>query len=59
MSATVQDFARYYSCSILPARPQRPQVKAKVESAVQVVDRLIKMRFATNALRLSMKSMRP
>ena len=44
MSATVQDFARHYSCSILPARPQRPQDKAKVESAVQVVERWIMMR---------------
>jgi len=37
LSATVQDFARHYGCSILPARPKRPQDKAKVESAVQVV----------------------
>jgi hypothetical protein len=40
----VQDFARHYGCSILPARPQRPQDKAKVESAVQVVERWIMMR---------------
>jgi transposase len=44
LSATVQDFARHYGCSILPARPQRPQDKAKVESAVQVVERWIMMR---------------
>jgi len=44
LSATVQDFARHYGCSILPARPKRPQDKAKVESAVQVVERWIMMR---------------
>jgi len=44
LSATVQDFARHYGCSILPARPRHPQDKAKVESAVQVVERWIMMR---------------
>ena len=39
-----QDFARHYGCSILPARPRHPQDKAKVESAVQVVERWILMR---------------
>ena len=37
---TVQDFARHYGTSVLPARPYSPQDKAKVESAVQVVERL-------------------
>jgi transposase len=41
---TVQDFARHYGCSVLPARPRLPQDKAKVESAVQVVERWILMR---------------
>lgn len=36
---TVQDFARHYGTSVLPARPYHPQDKAKVESAVQVVER--------------------
>lgn len=44
LSATVQDFARHYGCSILPARPRNPQDKAKVESAVQVAERWIMMR---------------
>ena len=41
---TVEDFARYYGTSVLPARPRHPQDKAKVESAVQVVERWILMR---------------
>jgi len=36
---TVQDFARHYGTSVLPARPYHPQDKGKVESAVQVVER--------------------
>jgi transposase len=38
---TVLDFARHYGTSVLPARPLKPQDKAKVESAVQVVERWI------------------
>ena len=38
---TVLDFARHYGTSILPARPYHPQDKAKVESAVQIVERWI------------------
>lgn len=41
---TVDDFARHYGTSVLPARPRHPQDKAKVESAVQVVERWILMR---------------
>ena len=41
---TVEDFARHYATSVLPARPYHPQDKAKVESAVQVVERWILMR---------------
>ncbi|MEY2653706.1 MAG: hypothetical protein RLZZ524_734 [Pseudomonadota bacterium] len=41
---TVQDFASHYGTSVLPARPRKPQDKAKVESAVQVVERWILMR---------------
>ena len=41
---TVEDFARHYGTSILPARPYHPQDKSKVESAVQVVERWILMR---------------
>jgi transposase len=40
-NATVQDFARHYGTSFLPARPYHPQDKAKVESAVQVVERWV------------------
>ncbi len=38
---TVRDFARFYSTSVLPARPRSPQDKASAESAVQVVTRWI------------------
>jgi transposase len=41
---TVLDFARHYGTSVLPARPWHPQDKAKVESAVQVVERWIMAR---------------
>lgn len=41
---TVLDFARHYGTSFLPARTYRPQDKAKVESAVQVVERWIMAR---------------
>ena len=41
---TVQDFARHYGTSVLPARPYHPQDKGKVESAVQVVERWILIR---------------
>jgi transposase len=38
---TVLDFARHYNTSILPARARRPQDKAKVEFAVQLVERWV------------------
>lgn len=41
---TVQDFARHYGTSILPARPASPKDKATAEGAVQVVTRWILMR---------------
>ncbi len=41
---TVLDFANHYGTTVLPARPRRPQDKAKAESAVQVVERWILMR---------------
>lgn len=41
---TVMDFARHYAVSVLPARPYTPKDKAKVESAVQIVERWIMAR---------------
>ncbi len=38
---TYEDLARHYGTVILPARPRRPRDKAKVEVAVQVVQRWI------------------
>lgn len=38
---TVQDMARYYGTSVLPARPRTPKDKATAESSVQVVTRWV------------------
>ncbi|WP_415840393.1 IS21 family transposase, partial [Roseateles saccharophilus] len=38
---TVQDFARHYGTSVLPARPRSPKDKATAESSVQVVGRWV------------------
>ena len=38
---TVQDFARHYGCSVLPARPRTPKDKATAESSVQVITRWV------------------
>ena len=40
-SQTYGDVARHYRTAIVPARPRRPRDKAKVEVAVQVVERWI------------------
>jgi hypothetical protein len=39
--ATYQDFATHYGTTILPARVRHPRDKAKVETAVQIVEREI------------------
>jgi transposase len=39
INPTYQDMATHYATAIIPARPRRPQDKAKVESGVQVVER--------------------
>lgn len=41
LNPAFEEFARHYGCSILPARPYKPKDKAKVENAVQVVQRWI------------------
>jgi len=38
---TVQDLARHYGTSVLPARPRSPRDKATAESSVQVVTRWV------------------
>ncbi len=40
-NATYQELARHYNTAILPARPYKPQDKAKAEVGVQVVERWI------------------
>jgi transposase len=41
LQSSVHDFARHYGCAVLPARPYRPQDKAKAEFGVQLVERWI------------------
>lgn len=41
LSKPVEEFALHYDTVILPARPRKPQDKAKVEVGVQVVERWI------------------
>ena len=42
-----QEWAAHYGCAVIPARPYRPQDKAKVEVGVQVVERWILARLRT------------
>jgi transposase len=44
LNPTYQEFARHYKVAVMPTRPRKPRDKAKVESAVQVVQRWIVMR---------------
>jgi transposase len=44
LNPTYQEFAAHYHVAVLPTRPRKPRDKAKVESAVQVVQRWIVMR---------------
>lgn len=41
LNVTYQDFAAHYGTAIIPARVRRPRDKAKVETAVQLVERWI------------------
>lgn len=44
LNPTYQEFAAHYKVAVMPTRPRKPRDKAKVESAVQVVQRWIVMR---------------
>ena len=44
LNPTYQEFAAHYRIGVMPTRPRKPRDKAKVESAVQVVQRWIVMR---------------
>ncbi len=37
INATYEDFARYYGCAVIPARPRKPRDKALVEAAVNLL----------------------
>ncbi len=41
INRTYQELAEHYDTAILPARPSRPRDKAKVEVAVQIVQRFV------------------
>lgn len=41
INRTYQDFADHYGCVVLPARVMKPRDKAKVEVAVQIVQRFV------------------
>jgi transposase len=41
VNQTYQDFAEHYNVAVLPARPHKPRDKAKVEKAVQEVERQV------------------
>ena len=41
LGRTAQDFVNHYATAMLPARPRKPQDKAKVEVGVQIVERWI------------------
>ena len=41
LNASYTDFARHYDCAVVPARVRRPQDKAKVENAVQILERAL------------------
>src|ERR1700761_7780994 len=45
ISRTYQDMASHYGTAVLPARVRRPRDKAKVEGAVQVVQRWVRARW--------------
>ena len=44
LNPTYQEFAKHYQVAVIPARPRKPRDKAKVENAVQVVQRFIVMK---------------
>jgi transposase len=60
---TYADFARHYGSAVVPARPYKPRDKAKVEVAVQVVQRWILARlrnetfFSLEALNLRIREL--
>ena len=41
INPTYQEMAAHYGCAVIPARVKKPQDKAKVETAVQIVERWI------------------
>jgi transposase len=41
INPSYQEFAEHYGVAILPARPYKPRDKAKVEKAVQEVERQV------------------
>lgn len=54
---TTQDFVNHYASAMLPARPCKPQDKAKVEVNVQIVERWILARLRNRRLSLEFTDM--
>ena len=47
LNRTYQEMAAHYGCAVIPARPNKPRDKAKVEVGVQVVERWVLARLRT------------
>lgn len=44
LNPAYQDFAQHYGIAVLPARVRKPRDKAKVETAVQIVERFVMLK---------------
>ena len=58
MQRTYEEMAQHYGTTVLPARPAHPRDKAKVEVAVQVVQRWILARLRNETLLLARRAQR-
>jgi transposase len=47
LNRTYQEMAAHYGCAVIPARPNKPRDKAKVEVGVQLVERWVLARLRT------------
>ena len=57
INRTYQELAEHYDTTILPTRPRKPRDKAKVEVAVQIVQRFVLARLRNAASSRSLNSM--
>jgi transposase len=59
INRTYQDLAEHYGFAVLPARVRKPRDKAKVEVAVQIVQRFVLARLRNRASSRSSSSTPP